>query len=103
MTAYSNLKKPWRLLIAGVLSLLLIFFLLLLSISLLLSTNTGSTWVLSTIEANVSAVPNTQLQVGASSGTFLRGLNLQQLVFENEVSRTSVAELEARWNPWSVV
>jgi len=94
----SGLKWTLRLL-GGVILLTLI---LLTSLSAILSTTSGSAWLLD----RATALLNTETQqfsFRSAEGTFLRGLNLQGVRWQSGNNELNIAQLHSRWNPMTLL
>ncbi len=94
----SGLKWSLRLL-GGIILLTLI---LLTSLSAILSTISGSAWLLD----RATALLNTETQqfsFRSAEGTFLRGLNLQGVRWQSGNNALSIAQLHSRWNPMTLL
>jgi len=95
--------RPWRvarLVAAGLLGLVLV---IILTVAGLLSSESGSRWVLGRVTALVSSLPGQQLTIGTNSGSLLGDLALENLVYSSDAVRVTVSRVELDWNPLSLL
>ncbi len=81
------------------LSLLGLVLLVLVSVSLILSTQGGSRWALARIVEQLNGLPGHQFSLGQATGTLTGQLHLQDVQYSNDGLRVSVAEVDIGWNP----
>lgn len=92
------LRWIWRIL-ASVFAVLLIA---LSALTALLSTHQGSHWMLARI---ISLLNNTdqQLSYASADGTFMQGLNLNSVQWQNGDNQVHIEQLHSRWNPMTIL
>jgi len=103
MSFMTQLSRPWRLLLISLLSVAGLLLVLLVLISLLLSTNSGSRWVLAVASEQVNKLPGARLEFASSEGALVRGLELTSVVTEFGGTTVSADELELVWNPFTLL
>ncbi len=72
------------------------------TLAALVSTNTGSRWAVTRVWA-LAGGPGLEIDVGASAGTLLRGMQARDLQLTLDGNSLRIASLEARWNPFSLL
>ena len=83
-------------------AMLLLLLLLLGAASFLLSTQTGSQWVLSTAMQRLSS-SGVPLAIDGIEGTIFRGLSFQRISLADESGNYVIEGLRTSWNPYSLL
>jgi translocation and assembly module TamB len=97
------IRKHWHkfaLAIVGLLSLLLIT---LGGISFVLSTQTGTRWVISKLSENLNSDPAQTVSLEEVSGTLFRGLSFGRIDILNASGSFLIENLSTSWNPFSLL
>lgn len=71
--------------------------------TLLVSSQSGSRWLLERVAAAVNRSPGVAISLGETSGTFLRGLAVKQVSFTGAGGLWQVQRLRTEWNPFSLL
>lgn len=104
-TAAHRLQRPRRALrwlVRGVAAVFLLVLLILSSLSAALSTHRGSHWLLATITDFLNTDSQT-FQYATAEGTFLRGMNLNGVLWRTGDNQIRVEQLHSRWNPMTLL
>ena len=92
-----------RWLLAGLGGVVLLLLLTLAGLWLLVSTNSGSSWVLERVLNRLNTGGQLTVAVGETEGTLLRGLKVEQVNWHQGPAEVALRSLEAEWNPFSLL
>ena len=96
--------QPLRRLLAISAGVLLGLVLLLVgSLTLALSTEAGSGWLVSRLIQQVNTSPDSQVTLAGTAGTLVSGLQLDQLEYRSDAARVAVDRVSISWNPFTLM
>jgi len=98
-----RIKKPWRYVFIAAGTLFSIITLLLGVSSFLLSTQSGSRWVLDSLANQLNADSGSTFSFRETQGTLFRGLTFRDIRFSNTSLDVTIEQLSTSWNPYSLL
>ncbi len=102
MTEHTT-NKIWRWVLIGMAALLSVVVIVLGTASFLLSTQSGSRWLIDNLVLRLNANPGLTFSVSEMRGTLFRGLTFSGTKFSNESIELSIESLSTSWNPYSLL
>ncbi|WP_339866335.1 translocation/assembly module TamB domain-containing protein [Pseudohongiella nitratireducens] len=91
-------RRVLRWVVRGLGITILVLMAAIITFSGILATNSGSQWLLGRISSLVNSESQT-FNYDQADGSFLRGLNLHGVYFENATTAAQVEQIHSRWNP----
>jgi len=98
----SRTSRTGRVLLVGLFSVITLLLIIIVSVSILLSTSSGSRWALNRVVGIINNDTNS-LSYESSEGTLLRGMNLNRVRYSSGENSIAIARLNSRWNPLTLL
>ncbi len=97
------INRSTRILLKSLLILAAVLLFLLGLLSVVLNSSGGSNWAVAQLLNRLNAIEGLSVSVANTSGTLLEGLSLQQVRIDQPGVSIQIEDLQASWNPYSLM